>query len=85
MQGCNCFGLSSYQFFSEQSLRSFSNASLSLTHDSQPDRYINVQISVHVSVHISVHARCMQGACKVHVSVHIGVHVTMHHLGGVLT
>jgi hypothetical protein len=74
MQGCNCFGLSSYQFFSKQSLRSFSNASLSLTHDSQSDRYINVQISVHISVHVSVH-----------VSVHIGVHVTMHHLGGVLT
>jgi hypothetical protein len=74
MQGCNCFGLSSYQFFSEQSLRSFSNASLSLTHDSQSDRYINVHVSMHINVHVSVH-----------VSVHIGVHVTMYHLGGVLT
>jgi hypothetical protein len=78
MQGCNCFRLSSYQFFSEQSLRSFSNAILSLMHDSQSDRYINVQVSMHISVHISVHV-------SVHVSVHIGVHVTMHHLGGVFT
>jgi hypothetical protein len=82
MQGCNCFRLSSYQFFSEQSLRSFSNVILSLMHDSQSDMYINVQISMHISMHISVH---ISVHVSVHVSVHIGVHVTMHRQGGVLT